>query len=331
PYAWVILQVLGEREIGETPFDATVVSTIQDWLVREQGRGLAKRLVDSLMDNAEIVYFEDNLARPDTLIAMGTPLAMINRSDTVRGADYFYYRNNDPDYVSRRTISVEDKRGIIDKILRSLSLYSALREWGYLDRQEVVAARKQLRSQHVKDAIKVGLDRNLSPDSAEIVEYYRNHLKELTPERRHYISHRTFQHADSARAVAQRWREGAALQNVHSQWVKADDLPTAVWNRLASVTEGSVIGPLAVNNEYWVVMLERIAQAKPLREARGQIINRIRDQRYEAMRTEWMNDAAKRYTVERRTDLLKRVVLPSVDEAQNQWFVDAEPVDIEAR
>ncbi len=330
PYAWVILQVLGERETGETPFDATVVSTIQDWLVREQGRGLAESLVDSLMDNADIVYFEENLERPDTLIEMSTPLAMINQSDTVRGTDYFYYRNNHPDYIGRRTIPANAKRAIIDKILRSLSLYAALREWGYHDRPEVVAARNRIRSQHVKDAIKVQFDHDLLPDSAEIVQYYRDHLKAFTPERRHYISRRTLEHPDSAKALAERWRNGGALQNVFSQWVKADDLPTAVWNRLASVTEGSVIGPLAVNNEYWVVKLERIAQAKPLREVRGQIINRIRDQRYEAMRSEWMNDAAKRYTVERRLDVLKHVVLPSMEQARTQWFVDGEPVGQEA-
>ncbi|GAB4316878.1 MAG: hypothetical protein Kow0074_05130 [Candidatus Zixiibacteriota bacterium] len=322
PYGWVIVQVLGEREAGTTPFDATVVSIVQSWMLQELGTNLAKKLVDSLLAVAEIEYIDETIAKEDTLIDAGAPLAIINDRDTVRGADYFYYRNNNPEFVGRRVIPESDRRTIIDQIIRNLTFYAALREWGYLDRPEVQQLRHDQRVMHVKDMIKVELSRDLTPDSAEIVNYYNTHLREFTPDRRHFIFQRVFGDLDSANAVAAEWRGGSPPENAEARWVKSDDLPTPVWNRVAAVTEGSVVGPITVKDQHWVVFLDRIGQAKPLGSVRGQIIARLRDAKHDARRAAWIRDASRRYPVERRLDVLSRLVLPSREEANLEWFPD---------
>lgn len=322
PYGWVILQVLGERAEGTTPFDATVASTIQSWMLQELGGQMATQLVDSLLAAAKITYFDDNIAKEDTLIEPGTPLAIINDADTVRGSDYFFYRNNDPNFVGRTVIPESDRREIIKRIIRSLSLYAALREWGYLDRPEIQQLRHDQRVMHVKDVIKVELDRDLTPDSAEIAEYYNSHLRDFTPERRHFIYQLVFTDLDSAQTVAESWRAGGHPENTEARWVKADDLPTAVWNRIASVTEGTIVGPITVSDRHWVVALDRIAQAKPLPGVRGQIIARLRNINQDARRAAWIREASRRYPVERRLNVLSSLVLPSREEANTEWFPD---------
>jgi hypothetical protein len=322
PFGWVIIQILGEREAGTREFNDEVAMNIRQRLIREKGTNEAAAMVDSLLRAARVTIFDDNLARPDTNIALSTPLAVLNDRDTVYGADYFHIKNNDSDLRPRAVLSLDERRGIVRNLLKSLALRSALRTWGYLDRPEVREASAKERIIRVKDRLKAQLSEHLAPDSAQVRRYYKEHIREFTPDRRHFIFSRVYENEDSAAATVARWRAGEPPQNVHSQWIQAGDVPNPVWNRIASVTAGSIIGPIAVKGEYWIVVLDRIAEPKPLRQVFGIIRGRIRDEKLEQRREEWVRRASQRHTVVRRLSVLNDLVLPTREEANTEWFED---------
>jgi len=322
PFGWVIVQILGEREAGTKEFNDEVVSDIRQRLLREMGTNQATALVDSLLRAARVTIFEQNLELPDTNITLGMPLAVLNDNDTVYGADYFHIKNNDSDFRPRAVLSLDDRRGIVRNLLHSLALRSALREWGYLDRPEVQLVSAKERVIRVKDKIKASLSVGLGNDSADVRRYYSEHIREFTPERRHFIFSRIFDREDSAAAMADRWRAGEPPQEVHSQWIQAGDVPNPIWNRVASVTEGTVIGPVRVQGEYWVVVLDKIAAPKPLNQVYGIISGRIRDEEIEQRRQDWVRSASQRHQVVRRLSILDELVLPTREEANTEWFQD---------
>ena len=311
-YGWMIIHVMDEREAGATPMDATVMEDIREQLTLQLGKRLARQLTDSIASQAQLDYVDRVMSFPDSELTYDMPMAIVNHADTIRAADYLLYKTAREALRGNPNLSPAQRRDVIVSIARSVALYQALRQWGYLDRPEVKEVAHRERIQGGVDEIMTDVMKTHDPTPAEVEKYYNEHIREYTPEKRHFIQYRLFAEADSATNLADNWRAGKVPDWADSRWVGPDDVPNTVWNRIAGVPPGTIIGPLHVGSEYWVISLERIAKPKALGEMRASIIAHLRNQETQNARDRWLRSVTANHTIVRYRERIAQVVLPTV-------------------
>ena len=311
-YAWVIVQVTGERPKGPVPMDQFILTDIIAGLQEETGRKVATRLTDSLVAAGTLEYNDAALALPDSMIQPGAVMAVINGRDSLWGAGYALRKHSVAEKRLERYLDPEQKKDLLQSSVRMLFLYGAMRDWGYLDLSEVQELRDLKRRQHAEEVVRSGFTSSAyAPDSAAIARYYRDHILEFTPPRRHQIESARYAQRDSAQRDLGAWRQGSAPARVETRWVGPGDLPAPVWNNLAAITPGSLIGPISARGEYWLVKLDKIAPPRPLQEVSSAIDATLREQDRENRLLSWLRKMTQRYQLTRYDDRLRTLRLPS--------------------
>ncbi len=311
-YGWIIVQVTGERSAGPAPIDQFIYTDIVRGLQEEKGRIIATALTDSLAASGIIEYNDVAMGAPDSLIDPSDVMAIINGRDTLWGAGYFLRKHADSKSRMELFLSPERKEELLRPVIRMTFLYGAMREWGYLELPEVIEVRERKFRQHAEEVIRSRFTTSTyAPDSAEIARYYRDHMIEIAPVRRHQVEITRFADRDSAQLAMDAWRAGTKPGRVISQMVGPSDLPAAVWNKLAAVTPGSMLGPVAAKGEYWLLHLNRIVPPPPLQEMASAIDATLRRLRRENMQRSWVEKMSQRYGLVRYDDRLNTVRLPS--------------------
>lgn len=310
-YGWAILYIKGEREAGSTPKDESVIDDVRSQLQQQIGRRLADHLKDSLSDAAHLDYIDKFMQRPDSELVPGNPLVIVNRTDTIFAADYLLYKNTKQVLRETGNLTPAQREQALNSLSRNVVLYQAFRTWGYTERPEIQHLQNGWRVRAGYEAVMTRVNDVPTPTESEIANYYNEHIREFTPERRHFIQSRIFGASDSASALAQAWQGGKAPDWVDSRWIGPDDVPNTVWNRIAGVPPGTVIGPLVATGGYWVVKLDRIAQPKSLGEVRSLIWSKLSDLKLERARERWMKSVANRHQIVRHEDLIDNAALPT--------------------
>lgn len=309
-FGWHIAQVRALRDAGPAPMDARIEADIRQALLLELAQKAAARIRDSVLAAATIDYNDEALARPDSEIQQGTVIATVNGRDTLWGAAYFMQKT-----VRSAGQPVDfdaaQKREVVRPMLEMLCLQQWLRSEGFLDRPEVLATAAKLREHHAKSIVYSRFDAaDVQPDSAEIMAYYKSHITEFTPERRHKIQLRRFTDRGEADSIATQWKSGT-IGVSETQWVGPDDLPANVWNRIAAVPAGTVVGPIPSNAEFLVVRLDQIAPPKPFHEARSGIGNLLRESKRAKLRDAFVKEATRKYGVQKFVERMNSVEFPS--------------------
>lgn len=311
-FGWHILQVTGIREPGPAAIDARIEGDIRANLLVARGRQLATKVMDSLFETARIDFNVTLLQLPDSLIAPGMVVAVVNGTDTLWGAGYFMQKAMKTSTNMQRMLDPEAKQSLLRPMLRHLCLHRWLAGQGFLDREEVLAHQESMRLAHARSVIK---DRHLTsvvePDSAEMRAYYRTNLKQYTPARRHQIRSRRFDRRAEADSVRVLWKQGASQGDAMSHWVGPEDLPANVWNRVAAASVGSVVGPIDVDGGYELHLLERIAPATPFEQVRLGIAEALRKEKRRKQQEAFIRQASTRHRVERFPARFSSIVLPT--------------------
>lgn len=324
-YGWLIAQVTGERGEGPAPIDQFILGDITQRLTEEVGKMVANRLTDSLVAASTVEYNDEALALPDTSLDPGTVLAVVNERDTIWAAGYRIRKHSESELRAQRVMDAEQKREVIKPAVRLLCLYGAMREWGYLDREEILELRRKKHEQRAGETVRMRFTTSTyAPDSSEITQYYEDHMIDFAPERRHLIQSRRYRDRDSARAAVGSWRDGVAPPGAMAHYVSPSDLPAPVWNRMAAVPVGTVIGPISAKGEYWAIRLDKIVPPQPLTEVWPSIASRLREQYREQRYRAWLDQAARRHGLARYDERLDRVRFPSRHE-----FDEEEPDGVE--
>jgi parvulin-like peptidyl-prolyl isomerase len=312
-YGWHIAQVTGERGVGPAPIDQFIRSDIILGLQEEVGMARARSITDSLVEAGTLEYDEELLALADSLIQPGMVLAVINGRDSIWGATYKVAKHADASVRLQPFLSADAKRAVLKPWVRMTFLYGAMREMGYLDRDEVQEALARQNRQHAEDVVRLrSAPKTVVPDSAAIERFYQTHLMDFAPPRRHEVELRRFADADSARAAASAWRQdGQHPAGTIAQWVAPEDLPPPVWNKMTAAPTGTVVGPIAAKGEYWLVHLDQIAPPKPLNQVWSMIAAQLREQDRQRQEQQWFDAMARRYNLVRYDNRLRQVVLPA--------------------
>jgi len=309
-FGWHIAQVRGLREPGPAPMDARIEEDIRQALLMELAQKAAARIRDSLLEAASIEFNDEALAGPDSEILQGTVIATVNGRDTLWGAAYFMQKSV---RAAGQPVefNVAQKREVVRPILEILCLQQWLRSEGFLDRPEVQATAAKLREHHAKSIVYSRFDAaDVQSDSAEMMAYYKSHITEFTPERRHKIQLRRFADRGEADSIASQWKSGS-IDIAETQWVGPDDLPTNVWNRLAAVPAGTVLGPIPSQAEYLIVRLDQIAPPKSFHEARSGIGTILRESKRAKLREAFVKEATRKYGVQKFVERINSVEFPS--------------------
>jgi hypothetical protein len=311
-YGWVIMQVTAERGKGPAPIDAFILNDIIMGLKEEIGRKIATALTDSLAAAGTLKYYDAAMAAPDSLIEPGDVMAIVNGRDTLWGASYKDRKHAVADVRTEPYLTRERKEELLRPVIRMMFLYGAMREWGYLSLAEVKDVVTEKRRQRGEELIRSAFSTSTyAPDSAEIARYYRDHIQEYTPERRHQIESAQYSDRDSAQQDLSAWIGGKQPPRLETRMVGPSDLPVPVWNKLAAVTPGSTIGPVAAKGEYWILKLDKILPPRPLHEAWSSIDATMRQQRLDNLQRAWVAKTTVRYQLVRYDDRLRNVRLPS--------------------
>jgi len=309
-FGWHIAQVRALREPGPAPMDTRIEADIREALLLELAQKAAARIRDSVLAAATIEFNDEALARPDSEIQQGTVIATVNGRDTLWGAAYFMQKTV---RAAGQTVEFDaaQKREVVRPMLEMLCLQQWLRSEGFLDRPEVQATAAKLSEHHAKSIVYARFDAaDVQPDSADLMAYYKSHITEFTPERRHKIQFRRLTDRGEADSIASQWRAGT-VDIAETQWVGPDDLPASVWNRVAAVPAGTVVGPIPSKAEFMVIRLDQIAPPKPFQEARHGIGTILRESKRAKLREAFVRDTARKYGVQKFVERMNAVEFPS--------------------
>jgi hypothetical protein len=312
-FGWHIGQVRDVRDAGPAGINPVVEADIRASLQVELGKRIAAEITDSVFSEAMVEYNEDVLSLPDSEIAPGMVMAIVNHRDTLWGAGYFL-RKNARTETRLASLDAEGKRDLVRPTLQHMCLAQWVGAQGYLDRPEVRAVRDRLRTQEARAVVYARFaSANVEADSAELRNFYRSHIQDFTPSRRHLVQRRRVSTMKEADSLAAQWKAGR-VEMADRQWVGPDDLPRSLWNRIAAVPPGTVIGPLAEGGGFEVIHLAEIAQPKPFELARTVIAARIRDSRRDRLRQEFVREATRKYGVQRFTGRFGGIEFPTYSE-----------------
>ena len=186
----------------QRPLDADVENAIHGDIIRDDEKVLADLYLDSLKQASKISYNEEPIALPDSQIDPRTWILNINGVDTV------YQRTineNLPRYMrwkhkSLDSLTIEDKKDMIDKLMPSFLLNASGKSLGYLSDPEYVKASDDYTNAEAKLRLSYIIeDKEFQPSDSEMAKYYAENPGKYKIERKLLIHHIIFQ--DSAFAL----------------------------------------------------------------------------------------------------------------------------------
>ncbi len=310
---WHIVQVTDVREPGPGPIEGMVLADIIRSLRDSIGNQLATRVVDSLLSSSIFEVMDKNLDTPDSLLLRmpGAPMAVANGRDTIFAAQYLLEVGRAKGRGVRVPVNRQERTERLRSMQKRLVLYNALRTWGYLTRPEVTDLRAERIHDHASERVRAlftGAD--FIPDSASVARYYHAHPEEFTVASSYLIRFLKFNERSEAEKIAATWRTGTHPDSLETAWVRKGDVPEAVWSVVTKTTIGTVMDPLAVNGQFWVVLLSDRAKPKSLGEAFFGISTKLQSEHYARLKATWLSKVTHRYPVIRYPDRYAMVLFP---------------------
>jgi parvulin-like peptidyl-prolyl isomerase len=184
------------------PLDKELRNKIRSGLLSQEERKRADKFVDSLKSEAQYVFNEDELAKPDSLIDVNAWAMTINAKDSIFESTV---KNMLPKYMKRKGLT-ESTPEIKKEMLREIAVNNLLRAagktLGYYDKPEAVNTYESFNQREAKLKVEQMLrDVSYQPSQEEIDKYFKDNFEARYKEKNPlHVQHIIF--ADSAHALA---------------------------------------------------------------------------------------------------------------------------------
>jgi len=285
----------------QKPLDMDVENSIHGDIIREEERTYADVYLDSLKKATTVTYNEEVMALPDSLVNPRTWIVLMNSVDTVHQRTI---NENLPRYMRWKhkaidSLTVEDKKDMIDKLMPSFLLSSSARANGYFNHPEYVKACDEYTMAEAKLRYSgIVEDKEYQPSDSELAVYYNNNLNKYKIERKLHVHHIIFQ--DSALAVvirdsilagsdfveiAKRYYPGEPeIREVayNLDFIGPDDMGQAFYQAVDTLQKGQVSMPVKTGWGYHLVKLVNRKNDIALEQARPGIRQALKDARNSA-------------------------------------------------
>ena len=201
-FGYHVIKVEEYKPASIKPLDADVTSQIKGVLAREKEKEIATAYVDSLKENGTYEFNDDVLNSGDSSFSTGTWVMAANGTDTLF---YDTYADALPRFKKWKkvdTLTVEDKKEMLDYMKTNLLLMHAVRAEGYMDNPQVVKADEDYVNREARQRV-INIMKNVEyePTDEEVESYFYEHVDDYKVERKLMVYHIIFQDSAFAEAI----------------------------------------------------------------------------------------------------------------------------------
>jgi parvulin-like peptidyl-prolyl isomerase len=303
-FGYHIIKIEDHAAPTPRPLDPTMSAEIFQEILSTRERQLSGVYVDSLK-KAGIIHYNDSLfTTADSLVENRTWAMSVNATDTVYGITY---KESLPKFLRWKKIdslTVENKKEMLDMMLTTYLLRSAARTLGYLDLPEVKSAADEVVSIEANLRISRMLnDTEYNPTEDEVAAYFAAHEDDYKEKRPLQVQHLLFQDTlledsiDSTRAEAvrdsiiagsdfnemvRRYYPGEpdireTLSNL--DYIGPDEMGSDFYGVADTMQVGSISHPVRTAYGYHLIKLQNKKQDKTMAQVRPGIKQKLRDGR----------------------------------------------------
>jgi len=319
-FGYHVVKIEDHAAPAPRPLDPTLSAEIYQEILTSREREISNVFVDSLKKAATIRYNDELLAQPDTLVGDRAWVMAVNATDTVFG---FIYKESIPKFMRWKkvdSLTVENKKEMLDMMSTTLLLRSAARSLGYMSNPEIVSAADDVVTNEANLRISQVLnDVEYNPTEEEVAAYFASHEDDYKEKRPLQVQHILFQDTllsdtqDSLRAEAvrdsivagadfmemvKRYYPGESdirqtLANL--DYIGPDEMGREFYAVAETTQVGSVSHPVKTAYGYHLIKLVNKKQDRTLAQVRPGIRQKLRDARNAsktaALVAEWRKSA----------------------------------------
>ncbi|OGC93751.1 MAG: hypothetical protein A2W25_06455 [candidate division Zixibacteria bacterium RBG_16_53_22] len=319
-FGYHVIKIEDHAAPAPRPLNSTLSAEIYQEILTGREREISNVFVDSLKKAASIKYNDELLAQPDSLVGDRAWIMAVNATDTVFG---FTYKESIPKFIRWKkvdSLTVENKKEMLDMMSTTLLLRSAARSLGYMDDPEIVSAADDVVINEANLRImRVLNDVEYNPTEEEVAAYFAAHEDDYKEKRPLQVQHILFQDTlindtqDSLRAetvrdsivagadfmeMVKRYYPGEpdirqTLANL--DYIGPDEMGREFYGVAETMQVGSVSHPVKTAYGYHLIKLINKKQDRTLAQVRPGIRQKLRDaknaSKTAALVAEWRQSA----------------------------------------
>ncbi len=307
-FGWHVIRVEEFRAGHYQPLDS-VYAQLKDMMTNEMLMERSTRFIDSLRENADIVFDTAALNTPDSLHKGEDIMAFVNSGESAFRRDTVYfmdYRQQVPLY--RRNMNIEGELSFESKteILRAASvqplLVQAAKKLGFLDHPAVVEWTQDKLDQYSMSILRTRLmESSYEPTEEEMREYYDSHLDDYQIERPVSVQHIVFEDSALAEYVRDLLMSGIDFMEMVDKYypgdqdikraaadlgaIGPDDMPASFYQEAMRVPVGSISHPVKTKFGYHLIKVLNRQYSQNFEQAKAKIEPILQDRhRIDALR-----------------------------------------------
>jgi len=311
-FGYHVIKIEDFQKARPMPMDENLFGQIRVELIGQKEKEFSNVFLDSLKANASYLYNDEELAKPESLIADDSWIMAANSSDTVFG---FTYKESVPKYMRWKkinTMSMENKKELLSVLSPSYLLRSATRSLGYMNDPQITRAIGEATNSEATLRMSRYLrELEYDPSEEEIADYFNTNIESYKEKRPLLIHHILFQDSAFAEAIRDSIVAGADFAEMAKRYYPGEpDIREVLYNldyigreemgrdfygAAETLTVGSVSHPVKTGWGYHLIKLVNRKQDRTLAQVRPGIkqhLKAVRDAEKTAkIVARWRKDA----------------------------------------
>ncbi len=222
-FGYHIIKIEDHKQAGPRILNSELWSQIYSDLLNQEQQKQAKAYLDSLQEKASYVYNDELLSQTDSLLDDKAWVMIANGSDTLYEKTV---KESLPKFMRWKkidTVSVADKKEMIDMLAPTYVLRGAARQLGYMQDPQIARAANEFINAESNLRLSRML-RNLEYDPTEedLKAYYDSHISDYKEARPLMVYHILFQDSLEAEAIRDSIVTGAKFEDMAKRYYPGD-------------------------------------------------------------------------------------------------------------
>jgi len=201
-FGYHIIKVEEFKPESQRPLEGDVEAQIKGTLKREKEKDIATLYVDSLKEFGTFEFNDEVLNNDDSTFSDNVWVMIANGTDTLFYDTYTDALPRFRKWKQLDTLTVEDKKEMLDYMKTNLLLAHAVKVLGYMEHPDVAKAEDEYVKREARQKVNnIMRDLEYEPSDEEVESYFYEHIDDYRVERKLMVYHIIFQDSSFAEAI----------------------------------------------------------------------------------------------------------------------------------